>query len=93
MLALAETPMVEATVRTVIWHDDRPAVVEDIPAYICSGCAEQFYDDAVSDALHDLVGQGFPVEEAQKEIRVPMFSLNDRIRRFTPNPDGYVIED
>ena len=85
--------LVTATVRTVLWRDDRPAIVEDIPAYVCSGCAEQFYDDTVSDALHDLAGGGFPLDEADREVRVPVFSLQRRIRRPVPQPDEYVLDD
>jgi YgiT-type zinc finger domain-containing protein len=85
--------MATATVRTVLWRDDKPAIVEDIPAYVCSGCAEQFYDDAVSDALHDLAGDGFPVALAHREILVPVFSLKDCIRRPPAQTDEYILED
>jgi YgiT-type zinc finger domain-containing protein len=83
--------MAAATVRTTFWHDDRPAIVEDIPALVCSTCMEQFYDDDVSDALRRLAEEGFPAGAAQKEIVVPVFSLKERIRRRVPLPeDSYV---
>ena len=45
--------MTASTVRTTFWHDDRPAIVEDIPALVCGTCMEQFYDEDVSDAERD----------------------------------------
>lgn len=67
--------------RTAIWQGDRLAVVEDIPAYVCSGCLEQFYDDDVSDALRRLTENGFPADAAQRQISVPVFTLEGRVRR------------
>ena len=66
-------------VRTLLWHDDRPVIVEDVPAMVCSGCAEQFYDEAVSEALQDLAAQGFPRDAAVREVTAPVFSLKGRI--------------
>jgi len=74
-------PLIEQTVRTAIWQGARLAVVEDIPALVCSGCLEQFYDDDVSDALRRLTENGFPADGAQREITVPVFSLAGRVRR------------
>ena len=79
------------TVRTTIWQGDRVAIVEDIPAHVCNSCMEQFYDDDVSDALRRLAEDGFPAEAAVREIRVPVFSLQGRIRtRKSPPEDSYV---
>ena len=68
------------TVRTSIWQGDRVAIVENIPAHVCSGCMEQFYDDAVSDALRRLAEEGFPPGKATREILVPVFSLEEHVR-------------
>ena len=67
-------------VRTTIWQGDRVAVVEDIPAHVCGTCLEQFYDDAVSEALRRLAEEGFPAAKAEREISVPVFSLSGRIQ-------------
>ena len=83
--------MSAATVRTTVWHEDRVAIVEDIPAHVCDSCMEQFYDEDVSDALRGLVEQGLPAESAEREITVPVFSLEGRIRKRKPLPeDSYV---
>jgi YgiT-type zinc finger domain-containing protein len=65
-------------VRSAFWQDDRLVVVQDIPALVCGACAEQFYDDATVVELDQLRGQGFPVEQARTELRVPVFSFGDR---------------
>ena len=84
-------PLAPKTVRTTIWQEDRVAIVEDIPAHVCGSCMEQFYDDDVSDALRGLVEEGLPAEAAQKEILVPVFSLEGRIRTRKALPeDSYV---
>jgi YgiT-type zinc finger domain-containing protein len=79
------------TVRTTIWQGDRVAIVEGIPGYVCGFCLEQFYDDDVSEALRRLAEEGFPAEAARKEIMVPVFSLEGRIRtRKAATEDSYV---
>jgi len=83
--------LVAKTVKTTIWQAERVAIVEDIPAHVCGSCLEQFYDDDVSEALRRLAEQGFPAEAAEKEIRVPVFSLKGRIRkRKAMAEDSYV---
>lgn len=74
------------TVRTAIWREDRLVVVEDIPAQVCDSCIEQFYDDETTEALRRLMEEGFPSAEATRELIVPIFSLQSRIRRRTPAP-------
>ena len=86
-----EASLVPQTVRTAIWQDDRVAIVEDIPGYVCNSCMEQFYDDDVSDALRRLTEESFPSTEADREISVPVFSLKTRIRKRQAMPeDSYV---
>ena len=84
--------MMSAVVRTLFWHDDRPVIVEDVPALVCSGCSEQYYDEAVTEALHDLAAVGFPLETAVREISVPVFSLKGRIWRPTTDMDEAILD-
>lgn len=67
-------------VRSAFFHDDRLVVVEDIPALVCAGCKEQFYDDRTVVVLDLLRGEGFPSERAREEISVPVFSFRDHAR-------------
>lgn len=84
--------MVATTVRTAIWQQERLAVVEDIPAHVCSACMEQFYDDDVSDALRRLSEEGFPRSAAVKTIEVPVFSLEGRIRKRKAIPEDFYVD-
>lgn len=68
-------------VRSAFWHEDRLVVVEDIPALVCGNCREQFFDDATVMLIDLLRGEDFPPDRARSELRVPVFSLRDRIRR------------
>jgi len=79
-------------VRSAFWRNDQPAIVEDIPAYVCRGCLEQYYDDDVSEALRRLAEEGFPLEAARTQIVVPVFSLESRLRRREPMPDDTFVD-
>jgi YgiT-type zinc finger domain-containing protein len=78
--------------RTAIWRGDDVALVEDIPALVCSSCSEQFYDDDVSDALRKLNENGFPKSESTRTIEVPVFSLKDRVRRRKNLPEDTYVD-
>lgn len=68
-------------VRSAFWHDDRLVVIKDIPALVCENCREQYYDDATVVLIDLLRGEGFPVEQANEELCVPVFSLKGRTKR------------
>jgi YgiT-type zinc finger domain-containing protein len=67
-----------AEVRSAFFHHDRLVVIEDIPALVCAGCNEQFFDDHTVVVLDLLRGDDFPMERARREISVPVFSFRDR---------------
>jgi YgiT-type zinc finger domain-containing protein len=85
-------PLTGAVVRTVIWHGDAAAIVEDIPAHVCGNCMEQFYDDAVSDALRRLAERPMTVAEADRVATVPVFSLKSRLRDVRSLPEDAVVD-
>ena len=80
------------TVRTAIWHGDAVAIVEDIPALVCSVCLEQFYSEDVSDALRQLIERGFPDGEAARRVDVPVFSLQGRVRERAVLPSDTLLD-
>ena len=65
----------QAHVRSAFWHNDRLVVVEDVPALVCSTCGEQFYDDAAVHTIDRMRADGFPPEDAVRELRVQVFSF------------------
>jgi YgiT-type zinc finger domain-containing protein len=67
------------SVRSAFWHGDRLVVVEDVPALVCRNCREQFFDDATVLLIDLLRGEGFPPDQARRELRVPVFSYRDRV--------------
>lgn len=65
-----------AHVRSAFWHDDRLVVVEDVPALVCNACGEQFYDDGTVLLIDRMRRNGFPPEDAIRELKVPVFSCH-----------------
>jgi YgiT-type zinc finger domain-containing protein len=85
-------PLTEASVRTVIWQGDAAVIVEDIPAYVCGSCMEQFYDDAVSDALRRLAERPMSVAEADRIATVPVVSLKARLGGEPRMPEDVLVD-
>jgi len=85
-------PLAPRTVQTALWRDNQPVIVEDIPAYVCAPCMDQFYDDDVTEALRRLAEADFPAEQAVREIVVRVFSLKNSIRRREPLPDNTYVD-
>ena len=84
--------MVVETVRAVFWQGDRPVIVEGVPAHVCRGCVEQYYDEAVSEALRRLAEDGFPAGQAVREERVAVFNLDGRIRQRVQLPEDTLVD-
>ncbi len=85
-------PLVPGAVRTVLWRNDQPAIIEDVPARTCATCLEQFYDDRVSDALRRLAETTFDVAAADRVIAVPVFSLASRLRADAPLAEDCYVD-
>ena len=84
--------MRSATVKTAIWREERLFVVEDIRAQVCDSCMEQFYDEETTDALRRLTEESFSSVEPKREILVPIFSLEGRIRRRASSPEEIPVD-
>ena len=65
----------ETRVQTALWEGERLVVVEEVPALVCNGCGERFYDDETATRLDMLRGTGFPETRAARQISVPVFRL------------------
>lgn len=75
------TEMRKETVKTVIWRGESLYVIEDIPARVCSHCMEQYYDEDTANAIRHLTEEGFPASAIKREVLVPVFSLEGRIKQ------------
>lgn len=65
----------EDVVKMCLWEEEKLVVIEDIPARVCKNCMEQFYDEATRLRIDKLKDTKFPVEEAKRVVKVPIFSL------------------
>ena len=74
-----------ARVRSAFWHNDRLVVIEDVPALVCNTCGEQFYDDAAVNMIDRMRANGFPPEDAVRELRVPVYSCGNVASPETPS--------
>lgn len=53
---------------------------------------EQYYDDDVSEALRRLAEEGFPAEAAERQMLVPVFSLESRLPQRGTLPDDAFVD-
>ncbi len=53
-------------------------ILEDIPAWVCKECGEQFYDDQTAEKIERITTD--PAARAAHEITVPVFSLASSCR-------------
>ncbi len=65
-------------VKTVLRYGEQIVLVENIPAMVCDACAEQFYDDEMTEALLRLTEEGFPGSEKIGEVLVPVYTVKRR---------------
>ena len=65
----------ESVVQVALWEEERLVVVEDVPALVCHGCGERFYDDETAMRLDMLRGGGFPPALAARRMTVEVFRL------------------
>ena len=65
----------EDLVKAAFWSNTGLVAIEDIPARVCEGCGEQFYDEATARKIERVIAD--PTAKAKREILVPVFSLSD----------------
>ncbi len=61
------------TVKATFWLRRGLIAIEDIPARVCDGCGEQFFDDEVARKIEKIVED--PAAKAKREVLVPFYSL------------------
>ena len=62
-------------VRAAFWGDEGLVAIEDIPARVCEGCGEQFYDEGTTRRIEKILQD--PTRKARREVLVPVFSVED----------------
>lgn len=65
----------EGVVKAALWGERGWLVIEDIPARVCQGCGEQFYDEETTGKMAKVIAA--PAAGAKQKILVPIFSLTE----------------
>ena len=60
-------------VKAALWGERGLIAIENIPARVCQGCSEQFYDEQTAEKIEKVITD--PAVTAGRELRVPLFSL------------------
>ncbi len=68
---------VPTAIHVTMWTDKGLVVVENVPAFVCHECEEQFYDDQTGSKILELANRGFPKDKMVREITVPVYSIDE----------------
>jgi YgiT-type zinc finger domain-containing protein len=63
----------EDIIEAAFWTDDGLIAIEAIPARLCSGCGEQFFDEQVTERIRKLLKNR--IAEPEREIRIPVYDF------------------
>lgn len=76
----------EDVIKAAFWTDSGLTVIEDIPARICEGCGEQFFNDETTQRIQQLIT--CPVVKAKRQIQIPIYSMSqDTAKRKEHYPE------
>lgn len=64
----------EDVIKAALWTDGGLVVVEDIPARLCEGCGEQFFDEEITQRIEKLLACS--AAKPKQRIRVPLYSMS-----------------
>ena len=82
----------EAVVEAAVWTEGGLVAVEGIPARVCQGCGEQFFDEQVSRTITGAARN--PAVAPKRQILVPLFSLTDvELPKSQARPEGLDEEE
>lgn len=62
-------------INMTLWEGDRLFAIEGVPARVCEGCYEQFFDEAITFKIDYLRGLRFPLSKSERVLEVPVFSF------------------
>lgn len=63
--------------RMALMIDDRVIVIDDVPARICDGCFEQFYDEHVLFKVDQARGKRLAGVAPRETIETPVYAWDD----------------
>jgi YgiT-type zinc finger domain-containing protein len=63
----------EEVIKATFWMDNGLIVIEGIPAWLCKGCEEQFFDEQITRRIQELLNN--PTTKPERLIRVSVYDL------------------
>ncbi|MGM0421115.1 MAG: type II toxin-antitoxin system MqsA family antitoxin [Bacillota bacterium] len=64
-------------VKMSLWRFDRLVIIEDVPAFICERCGEQYYNEETETKISELSVRRFPSDMQIRVEKVPVFTLKN----------------
>jgi len=61
-------------IKAALWTNEGLIVIEDIPARLCEGCGEQFFEEEITQRIQQVIT--YPVSKAKRQIQAPVYSLS-----------------
>lgn len=65
------------TGRMALMVDDQVLVIEDVPARICKGCMEQFYDEDILFKVEQARGEKLSGVQPRRTVETPVYAWED----------------
>jgi YgiT-type zinc finger domain-containing protein len=63
----------EDIIKAAFWMNDGLIAIEGIPARLCKGCGEQFFDEQITERIQKLLKN--PIAESERQIRVSVYDF------------------
>lgn len=63
--------------RLTLWLGERLVVIEDVPARVCRGCGETYYEDDILGRVEKLQGASSERPEPLRVVEAPVYAWGD----------------
>jgi len=60
-------------IKAAFWMNDGLIAIEGIPARLCKGCGEQFFDEQITERIQKLLKN--PIAEPERQIRISVYDF------------------
>jgi hypothetical protein len=60
-----------------LWLGERLIVIEDVPARVCRGCGETFYDEDILSRVEKLQGASSGLPGPVRVVEAPVYAWGD----------------
>ena len=70
---------------------NRYILIENVPAYVCTQCGEQYYDGVIAEAMDRIMRDSETGLDIQREICVPVVEMT--VAYPSPQPAHAAVQD